>query len=255
MNFENELRNRIQRAGAAMPDASIEWSETIGRARRSRRMYQAAVGLVVAAGLVAGALSFDALSSRESIPPIDEPMPKSSPECSAEREAFPSLGDGPELPEAVHNMRTRIIEAAIACDYKTLQRLGLRGGRFFTFSYGARRNDLPAEHWRAVETADRRRRDRDVLRTLVRLLGGAYATRQQKATPRGPKMSAYIWPAVSAKVRPTEADWDALQAAGAHSPREIARMKKTYEENGITYLDYRLAILENGDWVYFVAGD
>jgi hypothetical protein len=252
MTFDDELRSRIHRAGEVMPEATIEWTETIGRARRSRRVYRLAIGLAVTAIVAVAALSVEALSTREAIPPA-VPMPR-PPECSAEDEPFPPLADGPQLPRAVREMRTRIIEAALACDYKALQKLGLRGSRLFTFSYGARRNDLPAEHWRTVENAERPRRHRDVLLTLVRLLGGAYTTQQQKATPRGPKMTAYIWPALAAKARPTEADWDALQAAGAR-PQEIARMKKSYEEYGITYLDYRLAILENGDWVYFVAGD
>jgi hypothetical protein len=255
MNFEDDVRHRLHRAGEVMPEARVDWTETIGRARRSRRIYQLAVGLAAAVVVIVGALTFDALSSREPIRPV-VPAPTPSPrQCSAEGESFRPLADGPRLPRGVADMRMRIIEAAQACDYEALEDLALRGSRIFTFSYGAGRNDLPAEHWRSVENGPGPERRHDVLRTLVRLLGGAYTTRQQRATPRGPKMTAYIWPAISAKARPTEADWKALQAAEAHTPREIARMKRSYEEYGITYLDYRLAILENGDWVYFVAGD
>jgi hypothetical protein len=253
MNFDEVLRHRIKKAGEAMPEATIDWTETIGRARRSRTMYQAALVLAVAAALVIGAVSFEVLSSREAIQPV-VPIPR-PPECSAEGEPYPPLAEGASLPRAVREMRTSIIEAALTCDYEALENLALSKSRLFTFSYGAGRNDLPAEHWRTVENAKQPKRYRDVLRTLVRLLGGAYASQQQRATPRGPKRTAYIWPAIAAKARPTKADWNALQAAGAHSPREIARMKKSYKEYGITYLDYRLAILENGDWVYFVAGD
>jgi hypothetical protein len=254
MNFDDELRQKFHRAGEAMPEASLDWTETIGRARRSRRVYRIAIGLAVVAIVAVAALSMEALTNQETIPPV-VPAPSSTPECSAEGETIPPLADGPPLPRAVREMRMSIIEAALGCDYKALQKLGLRGSRLFTFSYGARRNDLPAAHWRSVENAQRPKKYRDVLRTLVRLLGGAYTTQQQRATPRGSKMTAYIWPAIAGKARPTEADWDALQAAGAHSPREIARMKNSYEKYGITYLDYRLAILENGDWVYYVAGD
>jgi hypothetical protein len=253
MTFEDELRQRFHRAGQAMPEASISWAETIGRARRSRRMFQVAIGLAVVVALVAGALSFAALTNRDPIPPV-VPAPSSAPECSALREPAPPLADGPRLPGPVRTMRARIIEAALKCDYKALERLALEGSKVFTFSYGATRKDRPAKHWRSVEGASPKK-FRDPLRRLVRLLGGAYTTREQRATPRAPEMTAYIWPAMSAKVRPTEADWEALQATGAFMPWEIARMKKTYKKYGITYLDYRLAILENGDWVYFVAGD
>lgn len=65
-------------------------------------------------------------------------------------------------------------------------------------------------------------------------------------------MTAYVWPAISHDMTRTEADWDALEATGAYSRREFARMKNAYEDNGILFVGYSITIMENGDWVAFV---
>lgn len=35
----------------------------------------------------------------------------------------------------------------------------------------------------------------------------------------------------------------------------IERMKRSYEEHQITYLDWRVGITQQGEWIFFVAGD
>lgn len=152
-------------------------------------------------------------------------------------------------------MRDQIVHAARACDYQKLEGLALAGSKGFTFSYGALPGASPAEHWKQIEEGHPKKQRYPVLRTLVRLMGGSYGTQKQQATPGGPLLTAYVWPKISLLDKPSEADWDKLAATDAYSRRRIERMKKSYEEYGIGYLGYRLAILENGDWTYFVAGD
>ena len=42
-----------------------------------------------------------------------------------------------ELPAAVAEVRQRVFDAAVACDYETLEEIALEQGEGFTFSYGA----------------------------------------------------------------------------------------------------------------------
>ena len=58
-----------------------------------------------------------------------------------------------DLPPAVADVRKRIFDAAIACDYDTLEQIALEKGEGFTFSYGP--GTSAAEHWRTLE--ERRR--------------------------------------------------------------------------------------------------
>src|SRR5687768_12009858 len=54
-----------------------------------------------------------------------------------------------ELPPEVADVRKRVFDAAVACDYDTLEQIALEKGEGFTFSYGA---DVDAaKHWREVE--------------------------------------------------------------------------------------------------------
>ena len=54
-----------------------------------------------------------------------------------------------ELPAAVADVRKRIFDAAVACDYETLEQIALEKGEGFTFSYGA--DASAAEYWRQRE--------------------------------------------------------------------------------------------------------
>jgi hypothetical protein len=60
-----------------MAEATIDWTETIGRARRWRRIYRIAIGLADVAPLFIGAVAIEALSSREEIPPV-VPVPSAT---------------------------------------------------------------------------------------------------------------------------------------------------------------------------------
>lgn len=247
MSFEEDLRRVVQRAGSSMPEAPLAYSETFRRAKRSRTLHRAVLAVAAAAVVAMGAVSVNALvPSQESLPPVGPgPVLSPPPACSAANEEIrpeqaPWLTANPP-PQPVLRMWARIDAAARACDYQKLENLALEGSKGFTFSYGALPGASPAEHWKQVEEAQPKNR-RPVLRTLVRLLGGRYGTQKQRATPGGPLLTAYVWPRISLLERPTEADWDELAATDAYSRRQIARMKKSYEEFGIGYLDYRLAI-------------
>jgi hypothetical protein len=82
MTFEQQLRDDLRRAGAAAPVQDISWDETLGRARRIRRIYVAMVGAAAAVLLgaaVAAGSSF--LDSPQGLPPAHpSPTPAPPPE-------------------------------------------------------------------------------------------------------------------------------------------------------------------------------
>ena len=51
-----------------------------------------------------------------------------------------------DLPAEVAEVRQRVFDAAVACDYGTLEQIALEQGEGFTFSYGG--GDSAAEYWR-----------------------------------------------------------------------------------------------------------
>ena len=149
--------------------------------------------------------------------------------CSAAHE--PTALPKQKLPAKVAAMRQAIVKAAVACDYAKLQQLG---GRSFTFSYGSGMS--AATYWRTLEA---KKIDRPLQR-LVRILS-LRVTRNETG--------AYAWPSAYTD-KPTAADWNALVAGGVYTRAEVTRMQR-----GKVYYGYRTAILANGDWQFFVAGD
>lgn len=149
--------------------------------------------------------------------------------CSAAHE--PTALPKQALPAKVATMRQAIVKAAVACDYTKLQKLG---GKNFTFSYGSGMS--AATYWRTLEA---KKIDRPMQR-LVRILA-LRVTRNETG--------AYAWPSAYTE-KPTRADWNALVAGGVYTRAEVSRMQR-----GKVYYGYRAAILRNGDWQFFVAGD
>jgi hypothetical protein len=140
-----------------------------------------------------------------------------------------------ELPVEVTEVRQRIFDAAIACDYDTLEQIALEKGEGFTFSYGG--GDSAAAHWRELEESGAE----DPMRVLATILTFPY-TRNESGS--------YAWP-TAYNESPTDADWQALVDAGLYTQEQIDGMKA-----GRTgYLGYRTAITPDGDWQFFVAGD
>lgn len=149
--------------------------------------------------------------------------------CSASHE--PTALPRQSLPPKVAAMRQAIVRAAVACDYAKLQELG---GKRFTFSYGSGMS--AAMYWRVLEA---KKIDRPLQR-LVRILS-LRVTRNETG--------AYAWPSAYSD-HPTAADWNALVTGGVYTRAEVSRMQR-----GKVYYGYRTAILRNGDWQFFVAGD
>jgi hypothetical protein len=140
-----------------------------------------------------------------------------------------------DLPPAVADVRQRIFDAAIACDYETLERIALERGEGFTFSYGG--GDSAAEHWRQLEESG----TEEPMRILAAILAMPYTHNEA---------GAYAWP-TAYQESPSQADWHALVEAGLYTQKQVDSMKG----GGTGYLGYRTAITAAGDWQFYVAGD
>ena len=141
-----------------------------------------------------------------------------------------------DLPQAVADVRQRVFDAALACDYETLEQIALEQGEGFTFSYGAGPDDSAAEHWRELEESGAE----EPLRVLATILTLPH-TRNESGS--------YAWPTAYSEA-PTDEAWQALVDAGLYTQEQIDSMKAAG-----SYLGYRTAITADGDWQFFVAGD
>ncbi len=144
-----------------------------------------------------------------------------------------------ELPAAVAEVRRRVFDAAVACDYETLEEIALEQGEGFTFSYGA--SESAAEFWREREEAGDAEPGPKPMRALAAILAMPY-TRNESGS--------YAWP-TAYQESPTDADWQAIVDAGLYTQEQVEQMKT----GGTGYLGYRTAITADGDWQFFVAGD
>jgi len=142
-----------------------------------------------------------------------------------------------ELPEAVASVRQRIFDAAVACDYDTLQQIALERGEGFTFSYGA--EGSAADFWRGLEESG----DDDPMLDLVRIISIPH-TRNETGS--------YAWPSAYDET-PTDEDWQALVDSGLYDQAAVDQMRDAPGAGG--YLGWRTAITADGDWQFFVAGD
>lgn len=141
-----------------------------------------------------------------------------------------------DLPPAVADVRKRIFDAAVACDYDTLEQIALEKGEGFTFSYGA--GNSAAAYWQNVEEAGTEQPL--PMRALTAILAMPY-TRNESGS--------YAWP-TAYNESPTDEAWQALVDAGLYPQEQVESMKAA----GM-YLGYRTAITADGDWQFFVAGD
>ncbi len=141
-----------------------------------------------------------------------------------------------DLPEPVADVRQRVFDAAVACDYDTLEQIALEQGEGFTFSYGASADDSAAAHWRELEESGAE----EPMRVLATILSLPHSRNES---------GSYAWPSAYQEA-PTDADWEALAEAGIYDQELLDQMR----EQG-SYLGYRTAITPDGDWQFFVAGD
>ena len=166
----------------------------------------------------------------ETLPPPTTTEPETGCSTSTVRTTLPEQ----ELPGAVASVRQRIFDAAIACDFDSLQQIALEQGEGFTFSYGAETS--AADFWRGLEESGE-----TPLLDLVRIISIPH-TRNETGS--------YAWPSAYDET-PAHEDWQALVDAGLYTQTEVAEMKA--QNTG--YLGWRTAITAEGDWQFFVAGD
>jgi hypothetical protein len=141
-----------------------------------------------------------------------------------------------DLPAAVAEVRQRVFDAAVACDYDTLEQIANEKGEGFSFSFGGATS--AADYWRDAEESGPEPKPMRALATILTLPH----TRNEAGS--------YAWPSAYDE-SPTDADWQALVDAGLYSAETIEQMKT----QGTGYLGYRTAITPDGDWQFFIAGD
>lgn len=165
--------------------------------------------------------------------PTTSTLPPATADCSAAGMAMPSDQEG--LPEPVAAMRRAISEAAIACDFATLQELA---DPDLVTSFGGGGFDHLVE---LEESGDER-----PLAILVGLFDTPHATEDYEDLPRH-----YYWP--SAFVYDS---WDDIP------PEDLEALRTIYSDEELeqiaafgSYAGWRIGITEDGDWKFFVAGD
>lgn len=145
---------------------------------------------------------------------------------------------GPDVPDAVKRTREEIFDAARACDYERLGEVADEGERDFTFSFGG--GDDAADFWRTEESEGR-----DTLHKLVALLDLSHATRDTEGTTQ------YLWPSAFS--------YDSWDEVPERAKEELSRVytaeeMESFEQFG-AYGGHRIGIAEDGEWLFFVAGD
>lgn len=148
------------------------------------------------------------------------------------------LANETDVPAPVADTRRRILVAAQACDFDALQKIVDEHPDQFQYQVGV--STVPSQaaaYWRSHDTHDQ------LMGRLVQLLTTPSAVLAEGVT------KTYVWPAVHAGHR-ADADWQALIDSGAYSEQEVGAMRT--ED---LYVGYRVGILPDGTWTYFVAGD
>ncbi len=276
MNFEDKLRRDFQRIDADLSHEGLDWTTTITTARRARRMRIATGAAVAATAVVAvGFFARAAVSTDLPITPATSPSPSESPSespspspsespdataspaqsgsiepppgvedgnCSA-AQAARSVREDESLPEEVRATRRSIIEAAWNCDYVRLAELtGVAEGRPFTYSFGD--DGDPARYWQRLEKGGE-----PVTASLVTLLTMHHRVEEFQIDKDDELEQVYMWPRANT-VHPTEEEWQELVEAGLYDQKQVDQMKELEQ-----YFGYRTAIVSNGNWLHFVAGD
>ncbi len=171
----------------------------------------------------------------QTLPPVTtEPEPEVECSTAGLRLTLPEQ----DLPAVVADVRKRVFDAAVACDYDTLEQIALEQGQGFTFSYGAGTD--ASEHWRSVEEAGTERPL--PMRALATILTIPHARNET---------GSYAWPSAYEET-PTDEDWQAVVDAGLYTQAQVEQMQGPTSTG---YLGYRTAITPDGDWQFFVAGD
>ena len=153
--------------------------------------------------------------------------------CSAAGMELPSEQEG--LPPAVAATRMAIAEAAIACDYVTLE--ALASPDFVTSFGGGGFENIP--QWEADGTYS-------ATALIVQLLATPYAYEDYDGLPRH-----FYWPSAFVYDSWEEIPPPDLEALGSIYTREELDQAAAFG----SYALWRIGITETGEWRFFVAGD
>ncbi|MGH2757415.1 MAG: hypothetical protein ACRDI3_06475 [Actinomycetota bacterium] len=272
MSFNDRLRSMFERIDEHVEREGLDWSTTIHRARRSRTIYLGSVVAGTVAVMALGAVGARAVllsersdsrlgpatSPTREATPTPTPTPTPAAECSGERDYHPRLDWSLEfetaarrdLPAAVRNTMTAIVEAARTCDYDELERIAYEGNAGFNYSFGG--GNEPARDWKRIENEDDPELREEVTSIMITLLNMRHAVDCYSASigcAAGDE-GLYIWPRAFGP-DPTDRDWQEIVDVGLYTQEEVDQMR----ESGIGYSGYRIGILKDGDWLFFVAGD
>lgn len=140
------------------------------------------------------------------------------------------------LPEAVARKRAEIWTAARAGDYAEVASLVAPDG--FEYTFGGPVEGGPAAYWQRLDQTTKER----PLPTLVAILELPYA--------RDPQSGLYVWPHAFIRKASTMSPAEKAELTSALGAETV----KLYEQLD-SYLGYRAGIDEEGDWVFYVAGD
>jgi hypothetical protein len=138
------------------------------------------------------------------------------------------------LPEAVAEKRAAIYAAARACDWVALESLMADP---FSYTFGV--DEDPIAYWQEREAAGDR-----VIFYLAELLNRPVGTQYTV------DVTYYVWPSAFIP------EWAAVPEAHREALRPL------YDDEDFAgfadfggYIGYRVGITEDGEWVYFIAGD
>jgi hypothetical protein len=146
----------------------------------------------------------------------------------------PPVPRGSPLPDPVIRKRAEIWSAARRKDYEALKSLIDEEG--FEYTFGGPFPGGPTAYWRSIE---RREQPLDVLAAILEL-PHAYQ----------PESKIYVWPDAFSRKPATFTTAEKAELAQA-----IGEQAVTAFEQFVNYLGYRAGIDEDGDWVFYVAGD
>ena len=174
-------------------------------------------------------------------PPGATPSP-AGPQARCSATGLPPDPAAQPLPEPVADLRSKIVAAAAACDYRALAALALEGDRTFSFSFGG--GTSPAMYWEQAEAGGDK-----PMRLLVQTMDLPHFTTQGTVSSTDPApVTLYVWPTAH-RADATDADWEAVE------PLYGADVVEQMRRGGSGFLGYRVAITEGGDWTYFIGGD
>lgn len=247
MDLEQQLSEALDTRAASLPISPADFGALRKRARTIRGRRAAGGAVAVAAAVVAVIVPLSLLGGQPgardlqpvappSSTPSSEATPTQSqsteaPECSSTGVAKPTQPAG--LPPAVADTWQAIVDAAAACDFDALARLGSETTISFGLDRGAR----------GLEKMERDGNGNlGVLLKVMATTGGV-----GEKTEDG---SYYAWPALSLRSWGDVTPAERAELQTFHTDDEIASFD---ELNG--YYGWRLGIRSDGTWMYFVAGD